>query len=967
MYCPLYVKTDYSLLSSLIKVDDLIENLKKKKFTSCAVVDDNLYGTMEIVTKFKKNGLHPIIGLDLKNILLYVKNEEGYYNLVKIETNKNFNTLNDEVLKKYSKGLICISFDLENYTKYKDIFSDIFIGVANRKEEEKFLDYPTVYINKTLYLEKALYKYLPYVFMIRDGKTISDGLEFIYQDNYLYEKEEVIPKVSSKSINNTLKISDMCNISFKKELFMPKYDVEDSKKFLVNLSRKGLSKRLEGKITKPYLERLNYELDIILKMHFEDYFLVVYDYIKYAKQNGILVGPGRGSAAGSLVSYCLGITDVDPLKYNLLFERFLNPERITMPDIDTDFPDNKRDQVIEYVRDKYGDKNVASIITFGTLGGRASVRDVGRVLNISTKYLDLICKKIPFKGTLKALKHQDREINVLIENDDKLKLLYNIVELIEGNKRHTSIHAAGIVISYEPLDEILPLKSGDELNLTEYTMDYLEELGLIKMDFLGIRNLSIIDNIITSVYETLGEKLDFNNIPFDDPKVMELFAKGETTGIFQFESEGMKRFLKDLKPKNFEDLCAAIALFRPGPANNIPSFIRRKEGKEEITYIDDTLKDILKETNGIIVYQEQIMLIAREYAGYTLAEADILRRAMSKKKYDVLKMEEDRFISKALEKGRDEETAKKLFDLILAFAGYGFNKSHSVSYSIVAYKMAYLKCYYPKHFYASLLSGVVGSEEKTKEYLREVKKLGIKFLPPDINKSLDKEYTISNDKIVFPLSAIRNVGGVISNFIVKQRTEPYKDIYDFLKRTIEKTNNRKVLESLIYAHAFDSFYNINTLISNLDNMLNYVELSKDIEEDLLLKPTINEKEELPLEDILEKEKQVFGFYLTSHKTEKYKLNSPDITDIYDIKEKLNKRVVVIVSVEKIKEIITKKNETMCFLTSSDNTGTTVLIVFPDLYKQINNFKKNEILKVHGKIEKRFDEYQIICNEIERIA
>lgn len=967
MYCPLYVKTDYSLLSSLIKVDDLIENLKKKKFTSCAVVDDNLYGTMEIVTKFRKNGLHPIIGLDLKNILLYVKNEEGYYNLVKIETNKNFNTLNDEVLKKYSKGLICISFDLENYTKYKDIFSDIFIGVANKKEEEKFLDYPTVYINKTLYLEKALYKYLPYVFMIRDGKTISDGLEFIYQDNYLYEKEEVIPKVSSKSINNTLKISDMCNISFKKELFMPKYDVEDSKKFLVNLSRKGLSKRLEGKITKPYLERLNYELDIILKMHFEDYFLVVYDYIKYAKQNGILVGPGRGSAAGSLVSYCLGITDVDPLKYNLLFERFLNPERITMPDIDTDFPDNKRDQVIDYVRDKYGDKNVASIITFGTLGGRASVRDVGRVLNISTKYLDLICKKIPFKGTLKALKHQDREINVLIENDDKLKLLYNIVELIEGNKRHTSIHAAGIVISYEPLDEILPLKSGDELNLTEYTMDYLEELGLIKMDFLGIRNLSIIDNIITSVYETLEEKLDFNNIPFDDPKVMELFAKGETTGIFQFESEGMKRFLKDLKPRNFEDLCAAIALFRPGPANNIPSFIRRKEGREEITYIDETLKDILKETNGIIVYQEQIMLIAREYAGYTLAEADILRRAMSKKKYDVLKMEEDRFISKALEKGRDEETAKKLFDLILAFAGYGFNKSHSVSYSIVAYKMAYLKCYYPKHFYASLLSGVVGSEEKTKEYLREVKKLGIKFLPPDINKSLDKEYTISNDKIVFPLSAIRNVGGVISNFIVKQRTDPYKDIYDFLKRTIEKTNNRKVLESLIYAHAFDSFYNINTLISNLDNMLNYVELSKDIEEDLLLKPTINEKEELPLEDILEKEKQVFGFYLTSHKTEKYKLNSPDITDIYDIKEKLNKRVVVIVSVEKIKEIITKKNETMCFLTSSDNTGTTVLIVFPDLYKQINNFKKNEILKVHGKIEKRFDEYQIICNEIERIA
>lgn len=966
MYCPLYVKTDYSLLSSLIKVDDLIENLKKKNLTSCAIVDNNLYGTMEIVTKFKKNGLHPIIGLDLGNILLYVENEEGYYNLVKIETLKNFNNLDNSILKKYNQGLICICFNEEDYNIYSDIYEKIFIGVKNFQEEEKYKNYETVFINKTLYLDKALYKYLPYIFMIRDGKTISDGLEFIYQDNYLYDKDEVMLKISSKSLNNTLKIESMCDINFKKDLFMPKYDTENSKSFLISLSKKGLEKRLNGKVTKKYLDRLNYELDIIIKMHFEDYFLVVYDYIKYAKQNGILVGPGRGSAAGSLVSYCLGITDVDPLKYNLLFERFLNPERITMPDIDTDFPDNKRDLVIEYVKNKYGELNVASIITFGTLGGRASVRDVGRVLNISTKYLDLICKKIPFKGTLKELKHQDREINILIENDEKLKLLYNIVNLIEGNKRHTSIHAAGIVISYKRLDEVLPLKPSEDLNLTEYTMDYLEELGLIKMDFLGIRNLSIIDNIITSIYKETGEKLNFNNIPFDDPKVMMLFERGDTTGIFQFESSGMKRFLKDLKPKNFNDLCAAIALFRPGPAQNIPSFIRRKENKEKITYIDDTLKDILKETNGIIIYQEQIMLIAREYAGYTLAEADILRRAMSKKKYDVLKMEEDRFIKKSLEKGRNEETSKKLFNLILAFAGYGFNKSHSVSYSIVAYKMAYLKCYYPKHFYASLLSGVVGSEEKTKEYLREVKKLGIKFLPPDINISLDKEYTIWHDKIVFPFSAIRNVGGVISSFIVQKRTSEYSDIYDFLKRTIEKTNNKKVLESLIYAHVFDKFYNINTLISNLDNILNYIELSKDIETDLLVKPEIELKKELPIEDILEKEKEVFGFYLTSHKTEKYKLNDSSITDIYDIKDNLNKRVIVIVSIDKIKETITKKNEAMCFINSSDNTGSTTLIVFPDLYKTINNFKKNELLKVHGKVEKRFAEYQIICNEIEKI-
>ena len=965
MYTPLYVKTDYSLLSSLIKIDELVENLKKKNISSCAVVDDNLYGTMEIIHKFNKAGIKPIIGLDLKEILLYAKTKEGYYNLVKIETLKNKDELSQEKLLKYSKDLILICFNKEIYSKYKDYFNDIYIGITNKKEEELYKDEETVYINKTLYLEKALYKYLPYIFMIRDGKTISDKIEFIYQDNYILTSDEVMQKVSSKSINNTLKIESMCNISFKKELFMPKYNTEDSKEFLKNLSQKGLYKRLNGNITEPYQKRLNYELDIILKMHFEDYFLVVYDYIKYAKQNGILVGPGRGSAAGSLVSYCLGITDVDPIKYNLLFERFLNPERVTMPDIDTDFPDTRRGEVIEYVKEKYGEDNVAGIITFGTLGGRASVRDVGRILNIPTKYIDIICKKIPFKGTLKELKHSDKEVNTMIENDDKLKLLYNIVNLIEGNKRHTSVHAAGIVISYKPLYEIIPIKPNDDINLTEYTMEYLEELGLIKMDFLGIKNLSIIDGVIKDIEQKTNKKLDFNKIPFDDPKVMKLFEEGQTSGIFQFESEGMKRFLKDLKPKNFIDLCNAIALFRPGPASNIPSFIKRKEGKEKIEYLDESLKDILQETYGIIVYQEQIMLIAQKFAGYTLSEADILRRAMSKKKYDVLKNEEARFIEKSLKNGKNKEIAKELFDLILAFAGYGFNKSHSVSYSIVAYKMAYLKYYFPKEFYANLLSSVIGSEEKTKEYLNEIKKQLIKILPPDINLTNDTRFTFKENAIIFPLNAIRNVGGVISNYIIKQRETPYKDIYDFLKRTHQKTNNKKILESLIYAHVFDSFYNINTLISNLDNILNYVELSSGLDDDILVKPEIELKPELPIEDILNKEKEIFGFYLTSHKTEKFKLNNPNITDIYDIKNKLNQRINVIVSIDKTREIITKKNEIMCFITGSDNTGTTTLIVFPELYKTKNNFKKNEIIKVSGKVERRFNEYQIICNDIEK--
>ena len=762
MYCPLYVKTDYSLLSSLIKIDELIIALKKKNITACAIVDDNLYGTMEIYKKFIQNNIKPIIGLDLKNLLLYCKTSEGYYNLVKIETIKESRDLSFEDIEKHKEGLICICFDDETYEKYKNTFKDIYIGVSSKKEEN-YKNYNKVFIKKTLYLEKAMYKYLPYLHMIRDGKTIRDGLEFISQDNYLYDNNMVFDLVSAECINNTLEIANQCNITFKKELSMPKYEVENPQEFIKSLSMKGLAKRLNNNVTKEYLDRLNYELDIIIKMHFENYFLVVYDYIKYAKQKGILVGPGRGSAAGSLVSYCLGITDVDPIKYNLLFERFLNPERITMPDIDTDFPDTRRDEVIEYVKNKYGKNNVAGIITFGTLGGRASVRDVGRVLAINNKYIDIICKKMPFKGTLKELKHTNKEINTLIESDDKLKLLYNIVNLIEGNKRHTSIHAAGVVISYKPISDIVPVKHGDELNLTEYTMEYLEELGLIKMDFLGIRNLSIIDNVIKLVETGLGKKLDFNKIPFDDPKVMMHFEKGDTTGIFQFESEGMRRFLKELKPKNFIDLCNAIALFRPGPAANIPSFIKRKEGKEKIKYLDPVLEPILKDTYGIIVYQEQIMLIAREYAGYSLAEADILRRAMSKKKYDTLKAEEERFIEKAKKLGRNEDQSKELFNLILAFAGYGFNKSHSVSYSIVAYKMAYLKHYFPKEFYASLLSGVVGSDSKTNEYLLEVKKLGIKILPPDINISLSTQYKIHNNAIVLPFSSIRNIGGIISD------------------------------------------------------------------------------------------------------------------------------------------------------------------------------------------------------------
>lgn len=969
MYTPLYIKTDYSLLGSLIKIDDLIPKLKKLNITSCAICDDNLYGTMEFINKLSKNNIKPIIGLEIicnnNKLLLYAMNEDGYHNLVRIETIKNERDLTLEDLSLYKDNLICIVFNKEDYLFYKSYFNYIYIGVSSKKEEYNFNEFELVYINKTLYLEEYEYKYLPYLFMIKTGKTISDGINFTYQNNHLYQYDDLINNFSSDTLNNTNKISDLCNVSFTKKLYMPKYDVADSKKYLKELSLKGLYRRLSNHVTEEYLSRLNYELDIILKMHFEDYFLVVYDYIKYAKLNNILVGPGRGSAAGSLVSYCLGITDVDPIKYNLLFERFLNPERITMPDIDTDFPDNKRDEVINYVREKYGNDNVSGIITFGTLGGRQAVRDIGRTLNIDTKDIDYICKKLKFKESLKELVNRDRDIYKFIFDSSKNKLLYNIVNKIEGNKRHTSIHAAGIVISYKPLYEVLPIikSSSEDMYLTEYTMEYLEELGLIKMDFLGIKNLSIIDDIISDINKDLNLSISFSKIPLDDTKVMELFKKGDTTGIFQFESEGMKKFLCDLKPENFNDLCAAIALFRPGPALNIPSYIKRKEGKEKIDYIDDSLYDILKDTYGIIVYQEQIMLIARTLAGYTLGEADILRRAMSKKKYDVLKQEEDKFIKKSIENGYSKEIASKVFDLILKFANYGFNKSHSVSYSIVAYKMAYLKYYFPKYFYASLLKGVIGSEVKLKEYTNEVKKLGIKILPPDVNQSSDYKFKVTKEGIMFPLASIRNIGGVISNYIFEQRKEGYTDIFDFMKRNFKKINNKKVLESLIYSHSLDCFYNINTLLNNIDSIENYIYLISELEESVVPKPNITIYDELDIDEILEKEKELFGIYLTSHKTEKYKLSYKNIIDISNIKNFHNKNIDIIASIDKVKEVLTKKGDTMSFITGSDNTGTVSITLFPDMYKKYS-VKKNDILKISGRVERRFDTYQLIANEIE---
>ncbi len=974
MYSLIGVKTDYSLLSSLVSIDRLIEYLKKYNMTSCAIVDDNLFGVMEFFHKMKNNNIKPIIGLEVivgnEKIYLYAKNYDGYLNLVRINNIKQQNIIDLDILKEYSSNLVCVSLDNDIKDKLKEIYSDFFIGCRDTTIEEEIINkgYEPIFFYEVLYLEKYEYKYLPYLFMIRDGKTISEGIEFNNLNNYILDDSDVVNFKVAKI--NTNKLEKMCDVVFPHNLYMPLYDVSDAKSYLINLSNKGLKKRLGGNVSKVYQDRLDYELKVIIDMQFCDYFLVVYDYIKYAKQNGILVGPGRGSAAGSLVSYSLGITDIDPVKYNLLFERFLNPERVTMPDIDTDFPDVDRDRVIDYVKSKYGKKKVAGIITFGSLGAKQATRDVGRVLNIDSSIIDEICKKLSFKDKLKDLKNRDRQISNLLDSDDKLKLLYHVVNLIEGNKRHSSIHAAGIVISRVDLDTILPIKYLDDEILTGYTMEYLEEIGLIKMDFLGIRNLSIIQNIISDL-KSDGIKIDFNNIPMDDRNVFKMFSYGDTTGIFQFESEGMKSFLRQLKPKNFLDICSCIALFRPGPSINIPSFIRRRENKEKINYIHENLKDILYDTSGIIVYQEQIMQIANVMASYSLGEADILRRAMAKRKYDLLKNEEEKFINNSIKNGYSKELSKYVYDLILNFANYGFNKSHSVSYSVVSYKMAYLKYYYPKYFYSNLLVSVIGSEGKTLEYLKELKKLGVKILNPDVNLSYSKKYKVMENGVVMPLLTIRNIGDVLANSIVLERDKKsYQSIFDFLVRTYPKTSNKKVFESLVYSKALSGFgYNINTLINNMDSIINYVELSNGLEEGMVLSPDIKMYEEIDMDSILEHEKELFGFYLTSHKTEKYKLRYKNIVSLIDIDKYFDKKVNIIISVDKLRQTETKNNDLMAFIEGSDNTSSVSVIVFPKVYKEVfkTQIKKKDVLMVYGRVEKRYNEYQVIADKISNLS
>ncbi len=977
MYIPFYTKSNYSLLSSLLSIDEIISHAKKMHQTSCVLCDTTMYGVMEFISKCKKENIKPIIGLELNcgfPLLAFAKNYQGYQALMHYFTISNDREITlDELEQEQNHLIFILPFKAKDH--YQDLQNkiEVVLGYQNFSQEEaaKKITSNIIFLRENLYLNPKESEYLSYLYMIRDGKTISNLEDASYDlENHSLEIKDILLLSHNEGLLKTLELAEICTIDFpKKELELAIYPLpnqQDETVYLENLAKKGLLKRLSGKVPKVYETRLLYELSVIKKMGFANYFLVVYDFIRYAKKEGILVGPGRGSAAGSLVAYALGITEIDPIHYDLLFERFLNPERITMPDIDTDFPDQNREQVISYVTSKYGKDKVAGIVTFGTLGAKQVLRDVARVLMIPSYKIDQLSHYIPVftKEKLKDFYENNPAFRATIDQDASLKKLYDISLRLEGFPRHTSSHAAGIVMARRPLEEIVPLTKSEGFYLTAYPMEYLEDLGLLKMDFLGLRNLTLIMHILEDIQKNRRVTIDFSTIPLDDKETILLFQEADTTGIFQFESSGMRQFLRQLKPNCFEDIFAAIALFRPGAAPNIPSYIKRKHKEEKITYQDPCLEPILKNTYGIFIYQEQIMQVASSYAGYSLGEADILRRAMSKKKKDLLKNEEERFLKRAVAKGHSLQNAKEIFALILNFAGYGFNRSHSVAYSLIAYKMAYLKCHYPQEFYCNILSNVIGSDTKLKEYMMEAKARGLEILKPNLNKS-NALFALEDDQIYFPFASIKGIGTVVCKQILEARgSDDFKDIFDAISRLVRNKVTRKQIETLVLVGAFDLFgYTRRTLMEEMDALMNYGELTKDLDPSLVLLPDLEPKEEYPSSKLLEQEYELFGFYLSSHPTTKYQQEEKGVIPLNQLSHYFGKEIKTLVMIEKIKVIQTKKGDKMAFLLGSDETAMVDFTCFPKIYQQNLDLQKGDIVVLKGTVEKRYNQLQMIVNQI----
>ncbi|MFT8320399.1 MAG: DNA polymerase III subunit alpha [Bacillus sp. (in: firmicutes)] len=1024
----LQVCSAFSLLSSTASIQQLVSNAKNRGYRALAITDRNvMYGAASFYKECIKQEIKPIIGLTVDIIsekkeqayplVLLAENNFGFQQLLKISSaiqTKNQKGIPVKWLKHYAKGLFAITPGREGEIEqsllaedeihakdtlhlYKSIFekdhffltiqkhgitkedalNDRIMKLAEQEQVKRVAANNVLYVNQEDHFAHHCLE------AIKHGVKLSDihRDEWDLDQYYLKGKNEMLELFSNDPdvLETTWNLADSCHIELDiQRTGLPKYPISEeqsAQKYLEDLCKEGLINRY-GQPKKEHIERLQYELEIINKMNYSDYFLIVWDFMKYARESGILTGPGRGSAAGSIVAYVLYITDVDPIKYHLLFERFLNPERITMPDIDIDFPDVKREQVIDYVKDKYGQLHVAQIITFGTLAAKASLRDVGRVFGLTMKELEGLSRSIPSKIgiTLQQSIQESKSLQSFVSESPRNKKIFETACKLEGLPRHTSTHAAGVVLSEQPLVDIIPIQSGAENTfLTQYSMEYLEELGLLKMDFLGLRNLSLIEIIVDTIARVTNKKVSIKEIPFDDPDVFQLLSRGETTGIFQLESDGMRNVLKKLKPTEFEDIIAVNALYRPGPMENIPLYINRKHRKEAIHYYHDDLKDILESTYGVIVYQEQIIQIASKMAGFSLGEADLLRRAVSKKQKMVLDKERVHFVKGAKTKGYKEETANEIYELIVRFADYGFNRSHAVAYSMIAYQLAYLKAKYPLIFMASLLTTAIGNERKILQYIQEMKQMGMELSLPSINKS-GYSFLVNKNSILYSLAAIKGIGNNVLKEIVKVRKQrKFEDIFDFCLRVSPKIINRKILETLIYSGSFDEFgIDRATMLSTIDVAIQHAQLvhpeelnEEDLfsEDDFSFKPKYVEGEKMTPENKLFHEKDVLGLYLSDHPVSIYQeyfaaLNSTSIN-----KMKIGPKQRGIVYVTEVKVIRTKKGEEMMFLSISDQSGEMQAVVFPVVYKKFKwILKKGETVLIEGKLEERNANKQFIIQE-----
>ena len=913
-YGSLNIKSDYSLLKSLIKINDLIEYAKKNNLNVLSLCDNNLCGSLEFYNACKQNNIKCIIGLEYiyenKKIYLFAKNYNGFKNLLLISRYG---------LKEYEDIILINDKPIYNF---------------------EFYDINKLYFKEIRSLDKENEPALKYLEAIDKNEKIENISNI---ENVTFE---IIQDKIVEQIINEINL----NLDHKEEML--KYSNEDSYKLLKQKIVEGTKIKFGETVPKIYLDRLKYELEIINKMGFCDYFLIVHDYVKYAKDQKILVGPGRGSAAGSLISYVLDITEIDPIKYNLLFERFLNIERVTMPDIDIDFEFDRREEVINYCKNKYGNNKVANIIAFGTLKSRAVIRDLARVMELDVNDLS---KNINPNLLLKDNYENIKKYLTTYE----LKKLYKLGLLLEGLKRNITMHAAGIVMSNNDLAQSVPMVLNGESYIAGYTPEYLEQIGLLKMDFLGLKNLSILRDSIKKVRE-IDNTFDIEKIPLNDQKTLDIFKKGNTLGIFQFESSGMINFLKRLDVNSFDDIVVANALFRPGPANNIDVYINYKKGKIKPNYYDERLKSILSPTYGVMIYQEQIMLIASKMAGYTLGEADILRRAMSKKKESVMEKNYTKFIEGSLKNGYSLETSKKVFEDIKKFAQYGFNKSHSVAYAYLAYQMAYIKAHYKECFYVSLLT-YFNADEKINNYIYEARISGVNINKPNINISTNL-YEVKDNKVYLPLTSIKGIGtGFVTNLVEERNKKKFQNIFDFVKRV--KTN-KTILESLISSGAFDSFeYNRRTLLSNIELICNYSELG-DLVDDSFFELT--KYEEFSKKELMMLEKEYLGLTIGQDLINEYSIKYKNAINISDIDKYFDKDVDIVTMVTKIKKTKTRNNDYMAFIDGTDNLNKVSLVLFKEVYEKINNINVNDIIHVFGHVERRYNEYQIVVKQIEKL-